>query len=241
MKTILTEANCSDELKHFGVKGMKWGVRKEREKKAGRRKSLTSVDPSIAKNKQTKRVAEDYNKLTDSEFKNKYYTSKETFAKRYSKTNGNTYSLGKKRQKMANAVLKGGKALGKAAYTAANVATLGAAGRIRKAEKAHAEYRKDYKPTLVGTGVRTYLRYKGRQGRHYMNKLATMGLATAASAIAIKSGMNPSVVRGAKIVGKTWHTMSTLSMAALDAYDAYATARDIGETAVNMAKKASNR
>lgn len=207
MKTILTEANCSDELKHFGVKGMKWGVRKEREKR------------------------------------NKPHRRKLNYARSFKRMAQDSKNIGKMTVDATKQMAKkaGETTPGKAAFTAANIATLGAAGRIRKAEKAHAEYRKDYKPTLVGTGVRTYLRYKGRQGRHYMNKLATMGLATAASAIAIKSGMNPSVVRGAKIVGKTWHTMSTLSMAALDAYDTYATVRDIGETAVNMAKKASNR
>ena len=66
---------------------------KIREKSAFKEK-LTNVYPSVAKNKQTRRVAYDYHNLSDDSFRRKYKTSRKTFAKRYAKTKGNTYGSG---------------------------------------------------------------------------------------------------------------------------------------------------
>lgn len=70
-------------------------------KKAGekneRKRRLQEVDPELAKNKTTKRAAYDYHNLTDAHFRGKYHTSKKTFAKRYVKTDGDTYTLGKRK------------------------------------------------------------------------------------------------------------------------------------------------
>ena len=68
-------------------------------------KKKAAVDVSLAKNSATKRVAEDYHRLTDREFSGKYHTSKKVFAKRYQKTKGDTYSLGLKKQAAAIAYL----------------------------------------------------------------------------------------------------------------------------------------
>ena len=161
---IITER----ELYHYGVKGMKWGVRKDPVSMGGRFRRVAAgiyglnertyrklgnntlasmnaseknrqlkkaseadrakaikqkakqdvklgkqvakdnkykVDTSKAKNATTKRVAEDTHKLSDKEFKAKYHTSKKTFAKRYERTKGDTYSLGRKKQAAAVAFL----------------------------------------------------------------------------------------------------------------------------------------
>lgn len=77
------------------------------EKKAEKEKqknAYKNVDPNIAKNKQSRRAALDYNNLSDRQFKAKYKTSKDKFAKRYERTKGDTYSLGKKKA-MAAAVI----------------------------------------------------------------------------------------------------------------------------------------
>lgn len=63
------------ELYHYGVKGMKWGVRRTPEQLA-----INSGDSAV-----TKRVKKDYNSMSDREFMNKYATSKKTYAKRVQK------------------------------------------------------------------------------------------------------------------------------------------------------------
>ena len=68
---------------------------------AKRKEGLRAVDPDLAKNKTTKRVAMDYHRLTDAEFMGKYQTSKKTFAKRYEKYDGDTYSGGLKKAAVA--------------------------------------------------------------------------------------------------------------------------------------------
>lgn len=110
-----------NELYHHGIKGQRWGIRryqnengtltpagqKRKEKKELKQQKKTekkelirrlkNVDPELAKNKQTRRVAYDYHNLSGLQFAAKYQTTKRTFAKRYVKTKGNTYALGLKK------------------------------------------------------------------------------------------------------------------------------------------------
>ena len=58
---------------------------------------LKGVDPELAQNQVTKRVAYDYHNLSNKDFRGKYKTTKGTFAKRYVKSNGDTYGMGIKR------------------------------------------------------------------------------------------------------------------------------------------------
>lgn len=80
-----------NELYHYGVLGMKWGVRRTPDQ-LGYHKSDSSV---------TKRVKKDYNSMNDQEFLNKYKTSKRQYAKRVEKygdpyMNGPMAKMGKK-------------------------------------------------------------------------------------------------------------------------------------------------
>ena len=43
MVNNIWEPSCQNELYHFGVEGMKWGVRKDPKKGPGRRKTLASA------------------------------------------------------------------------------------------------------------------------------------------------------------------------------------------------------
>lgn len=73
--------------------------------KAKEMQKYKDVDPEAAKNKQTKRAAYDYHNMNELQFRGKYKTSKKTFAKRYEKSKGDTYSLGKKKQAAALALV----------------------------------------------------------------------------------------------------------------------------------------
>lgn len=64
------------ELMHYGVKGMKWGVRK----KYKRGDTMDAND--LSDSKTTRRVKNDYNTMSDAEFMRKYSASKETYRKR---------------------------------------------------------------------------------------------------------------------------------------------------------------
>lgn len=77
----------------------------KREKKEAFKTALKNIDPEVAKNKETKRVAYDYHNLSDIAFAAKYQGTKKTFAKRYVKTKGDTYSLGKRKAAAAAIVL----------------------------------------------------------------------------------------------------------------------------------------
>ena len=63
------------ELYHYGVKGMKWGVRRT-PNQLGHRPGDSSV---------TRKVKDDYNKMSDAEFRRKYQTTKRVYAKRVEK------------------------------------------------------------------------------------------------------------------------------------------------------------
>lgn len=64
-----------NELKHFGILGMKWGVRR-----TPAQLRSNSSDSSV-----TKRVKADYNNMDDKTFAKKYQTTKATYAKRVEK------------------------------------------------------------------------------------------------------------------------------------------------------------
>lgn len=65
----------TDELCHYGVKGMKWGVRRT-PAQLGHRPGDSSV---------TRKVKNDYNRMSDDEFMRTYHTSKKRYAKRVEK------------------------------------------------------------------------------------------------------------------------------------------------------------
>lgn len=62
-------------LEHFGVAGMKWGVRKAPEKL-----SINKTDTDVTKN-----VKKDYNTTTNKEFRKKYAATKKMYARRVKK------------------------------------------------------------------------------------------------------------------------------------------------------------
>ena len=85
-----------DFLAHYGVKGMKWGVRKDR------RRAPERLDPSVAKTKTTAKVIEDYNSMTGSQFWGKYGATKRTYAKRVEK-HGDPYARAREKHKILTA------------------------------------------------------------------------------------------------------------------------------------------
>ena len=97
----MNEAAKNEQLKKAAFADQKKAdkIAQKKEKEAAR------VDVSIAKNAATRRVAEDYHRLSDLEFAGKYHAGKKTFARRYEKTKGDTYSLGLKKQARAIAFL----------------------------------------------------------------------------------------------------------------------------------------
>ena len=75
------------ELQHWGIKGMKWGVRRYQNKDgsltpAGKKRYL---DINDSDSDVTKKAKEDYNNMSDQEFMRKYQVSKDRYAKRVDK------------------------------------------------------------------------------------------------------------------------------------------------------------
>lgn len=70
-------------LEHFGVKGMRWGVRNSSPSRVGKRPDR--LDPKKSDSEVTKNVKKDYNDLNNRTFFKKYATTKRTYANRVKK------------------------------------------------------------------------------------------------------------------------------------------------------------
>ena len=136
-----------DELYHHGIKGQKWGVRRFQNKdgsltNAGKKRYM-EADPNDSA--VTKRVKEDYNKLSDSQFRKKYGATKEIYAKRV-KRYGDPYmnapmaKLGKK----LSGISKIEKQSGKSFETVA---------QVKKAEREAAKRMMERQKKIAGTAV----------------------------------------------------------------------------------------
>lgn len=101
-----------NELTHYGIKGMKWGVRKKY-------KSGDKLDDNPNDSKVTRRVKKDYNSMTDVEFRRKYKTSKDVYRKRVNRygdpyMNSPLANFGKRQeQKIVDRAIRANKSIDK--------------------------------------------------------------------------------------------------------------------------------
>ncbi len=115
----------------------------------------------------------------------------------------------------------------KAAKVAANVATLGATGRIEKSEKKYKEAQKNgAKESVAGLALKGYLRKNAYKGNKVAMQYLRSAAASAAVAAYVASEGNPKVKAGAMAAGKVISAMATANIAVSTAYNVYAQARD---------------
>lgn len=115
------------ELYHHGVLGQKWGQRRWQNEDG----SLTpagrehyGVDERKAKTNTDKKVASDFNKLTEKDWRKKYSVSKNTYAKRFKKYDGDVYKQGIKKAEKAEEIKRfANSPKGKAILTAIGIGT----------------------------------------------------------------------------------------------------------------------
>ncbi len=150
--------------------------------------------------------------------------------RRYQNEDGSYTAAGKKRYNVTTKVKDFGKKhsrLVKTAKVAANIATLGATGRIEKSEKAYREAQKrGAKETAAGLVIKGALRAYATEGNKQADRILRTAAASAAAAAYVASSGNPKVKAGAMVAGKIFSAMATTSLALSTSYNVYAQARD---------------
>lgn len=118
-------ANYCDEIYHHGVKGQRWGERRWQNPDGSLtpegRRHYGYLDVKDSDTSTTKKVKNDYNSMSDREFRGKYQVGKKEYAKRVNKY-GDPYANRKKIQR--DMVVKG---VGTGLAVAAGVALTAAA------------------------------------------------------------------------------------------------------------------
>lgn len=159
----LQKAHAADQAKAQKIAAKRQAKQSRIDKKIAKQKQM--VDVSKAKNSATRRVAEDYHRLSDAEFAGKYQVGKKRFAKRYVKSNGDTYSMGLRKQRLAVWYLSG--LQGKSA--------MGRSADVLKYETAS---RGEQKLLDKGHNAMAYMLNQGsgvQMQRQYLNRIAKRG------------------------------------------------------------------
>lgn len=171
----------STDLMHYGVKGMKWGVRKKYKRGA----SMDAND--LSDSKTTRRVKNDYNTMSDIEFRAKYQTSKETYRKRVNRY-GDPY--------MNSPLAKAGKKLAKSKTLNKIANTDGQKKRAEKlTEKLVSKADKNRQKQTAKRGAKAVTTALQVAGTLYYADLALTGGAVTRSTVktgkkAVKNAMN---------------------------------------------------
>lgn len=130
----------------------------------------------------------------------------------------------------------------KTAKVAANIATLGATGRIEKSEKAYREAQKrGAKESAAGLVVKGALRAYAIRGNKQADRILRTAAASAAAAAYVASSGNPKVKAGAMVAGKIFSAMATTSLALSTSYNVYAQARDTANYVKQKTSKKKRR